>query len=132
VPGLAPGPAPQGDAIIGALIIGGLIVAALLILTVLAVDRRRRRRAEAIVLETGLLDRLMVEPRLAGTRLSVSVHAPWRRGLAPIVEMRGEVGSPELRALALRLAHQEALRFYPDARVEDRIFVAPPIIAGAV
>jgi hypothetical protein len=46
------------------------------------------------------------------------------------VEVRGEVEYPEIRETAIRVVRQELLRFHPDARVEDRIFVSPPIPAG--
>jgi hypothetical protein len=126
VPGPVPAPSSGGTGlavpIVLALVLIGLLIAAVRIM-----DRRRRRRDEASAIEASLSDALMREPRLAGTVLTTSVHLPLSHRAAPTVEVRGEVAYPELRDVAIRAVRQELLRFHSDARVEDRIFVAPPI-----
>src|SRR5262245_36888845 len=105
-------------------LLGGLIAAVVL------TDRRRKRQAQAIAIEGQLSDVLMREPRLAGTVITTVAHVPLSGRAAPTVEVRGEVEYPELRDMVLRLVQQELLRFHPEGRVEDRIFVAPPVHAG--
>jgi hypothetical protein len=46
------------------------------------------------------------------------------------VEIRGQVEYPDLREVAVRIVRQELLRHHPEGRVEDRIFVSPPVPAG--
>ena len=65
----------------------------------------------------------MREPRLARTVITTVAHVPLTGRSAPTVEVRGEVEYPELRETAVRIVRQELLRYHPDGRVEDRIFV---------
>lgn len=126
----APGgtPLPAGG---GATVTAGIIlVVALLGVLILALavrDLRRKRRAQAVVIEGQIADALMREPRLVGAGLAAEVHLPLQGGAAPTVEVRGEVEYPELRETAVRIVRQELLRYHAAGQVEDRIFVAPPI-----
>jgi hypothetical protein len=107
--------------VLGAVILGGLILAVALM------DLRRKRRAEMVAVEGQISDALMREPRLIGATLTPLAHVPMSARSAPTVEIRGAVEYPELRDIAVRIVRQELLRHHPNGRVEDRIFVAPPV-----
>jgi hypothetical protein len=98
-----------------------------LILAVVVVDLRRKRRAQAIAIEGQIADALMREPRLSRTVITTVAQVPLTGRAGPTVEVRGEVEYPELRETAVRIVRQELLRHHPEGRVEDRIFVAPPV-----
>jgi hypothetical protein len=109
-----------------------LIVALLagLVFAVGVMDRRRKRQAQATAIEGQISDALMGDPRLAGTVLTPLAHVPLGTRSAPTVEIRGEVEYPELEETAVRIVRQELLRHHPEGRVEDRIFVSPPVPAA--
>jgi hypothetical protein len=107
--------------VLGVALLGGLIFAVALM------DLRRKRRAEMVAIEGQISDALMREPRLAGSTLTALARVPLSSRSAPAVEVRGAVEYPELREIAVRIVRQELLRHHPDGRVEDRIFVAPPV-----
>jgi hypothetical protein len=133
MPGGAPSaPADASADVLGPLLVVGLVIAGLLALSVRLVDTRRRRLAEALAIEATLADALMRDPRLVGTPVVTSVHMPLAGKGAPTVEVRGEVPYPELREVAIRLISQEVRRVHPAAQVEDRIFVAPPVLSPQV
>ncbi|HEY7142347.1 MAG TPA: hypothetical protein VIE44_19810 [Methylomirabilota bacterium] len=129
----APGPGgaalPSADG--GSLLVPALILAVALlgalILAVVVVDLRRKRRAQAIAIEGQIADALMREPRLSRTVITTVAQVPLTGRAGPTVEVRGEVEYPELRETAVRIVRQELLRHHPEGRVEDRIFVAPPV-----
>jgi hypothetical protein len=132
----APGPGgptlvpPDGGNLFGPAIILAATLLGALILTVVFLDLRRNRRAQAIAIEGQIADALMREPRLTRAMITSVAHLPLTGRAAPTVEVRGEVEYPDLREIAVRVARQELLRYHPDGRVEDRIFVAPPVPAG--
>jgi hypothetical protein len=128
-----PGPSsapPDGGGMMAPAIILALALLAGLILAVAIVDMKRKRRAEAIAIESQIADALMREPRLARSPVTTVARVPLMGKSGITVEVRGEVEYPEIRETAVRVVRQELLRFHPDARVEDRIFVSPPIPAG--
>jgi hypothetical protein len=98
-----------------------------LILTVAVMDLRRKRRAEMVAIEGQISDALMREPRLTAATLTPLAQVPLSARSVPTVEIRGEVEYQELREVAVRIVRQELLRHHPNGRVEDRIFVAPPV-----
>ena len=106
------------------LLVGGIV------LLIAAADLRRKRRIQAMVIESMISDAVMREPRLAGVALTAVAQVPLTSRRLPTVEIRGQVEYPDLREIAVRIARQELLRHHPDGRVEDRIFVSPPIPAG--
>jgi hypothetical protein len=110
--------------ILAVALLGGLILA------VGVMDLRRKRRAEGVAIEGQISDALMRDPRLAGAVLTALAHVPLTTRTAPTVEIRGEVEYPELRETAVRIVRQELLRHHPEGRVEDRIFVLPPVPAA--
>jgi len=128
-PGPGAGPADGGGLVAPAIILG-LALLGLLILSVAIMDLRRKRRAQAIAIEGQIADALMREPRLAGTVITAIAQVPLASGAMPSVEVRGEVEYPELREVAVRIVRQELLRHHSEGRVEDRIFVAPPVAAA--
>ncbi len=131
-PGPVPPAPPGGGGGIGVPLLIALGFIVLIVVAVRILDMRRRRRDEASAIEASLSDALLREPRLAGTVITTSAHLPLSRNAPPVIEVRGEVPYPELRDIALRAVRQEALRFHAGARVEDRIFVAPPVPAQTV
>lgn len=123
-------PGPEGGSLVVPLIVLGLALLGVLILTVAITDLRRKRRAQAVAMEGQISDALMREPRLAGAVLTPVAHVPLSARGAPSVEIRGQVEYPELREIAVRIVRQELLRHHPEGRVEDRIFVSPPVATG--
>lgn len=130
-PGATPFPATDGGGLAVPAIIVGLGLLGALIVAVAAMDLRRKRRAQAIVIEGQIADTLMREPRLRGTVITALAEVPLTGRSAPTVEVRGEVQYPELRDIAVRIVRQELLRYHPDGRVEDRMLVLPPIPVAA-
>ena len=110
--------------VLGVALLGGLIFA------VAIMDLRRKRQAEMVAIEGQISDALMREPRLTAATLTPVAHVPLSSRSAPTVEIRGAVEYPELREIAVRIVRQELLRHHPDGRVEDRIFVAPPVLTA--
>jgi hypothetical protein len=111
-------------------IILGIAFLAVLVVGVMFLDLKRKRMAQAIAIEGQIADALMREPRLTRTVITPVAHLPLTGKPRPMVEVRGEVEYPELREVAVRAVRQELLRSYPEGTVEDRIFVAPPVMAG--
>lgn len=128
-PGGTPSPTADGTLIAPAIILAVALLA-VLIVAVAIVDLRRKRRAQAIAIEGQIADALMRDPRLMGSVVTTAVHMPLTRQTGPMVEVRGEVAYPELRETAMRIVRQELLRHHPEGRVEDLIFVSPPVPAG--
>jgi hypothetical protein len=131
IPAPGPGGTPPADGgmvapaiILAVALLGGLILA------VAIVDLRRKRQAQAVAIEGQISDALMRDPRLTGSVITTVAHVPLSSGAAPTVEVRGEVDYPELREAAVRIVRSELLRHHPEGRVEDRIFVSPPVAAG--
>jgi hypothetical protein len=129
-PGGSPIPPADGGSMAAPAIILGVALLGGFILTVALVDLRRKRQAQAVAIEGSIADALMRDPQLRGTVITTVAHVPLASGGVPTVEVRGEVDYPELREAAVRTVRQELLRHHPDGRVEDRIFVSPPIHAG--
>jgi hypothetical protein len=125
-----PYPSAEGGGLVAAAIILGLALLGVLILSVAIMDIRRKRRTQAIAIEGQIADALMREPRLTGAVITTVAHVPLNGRAGPTVEVRGEVEYPELRDVAVRIVRQELLRHHSEGRVEDRIFVSPPIPAG--
>jgi hypothetical protein len=128
----APGPGNQlptqdGASLMVPAIILVVAIVGVLVIAVAMVDMRRKRRAEAVMIESQIADALMREPRLQGTVITTLAEVPLMGRSAPTVEVRGEVEYPDLRDVAVRIVRQELLRHHPEARVEDRILVLPRV-----
>jgi hypothetical protein len=130
LPTPGPGGPPSDSSMMAPAIILALALLGGLIFAVAIVDLKRKRRAEAVAIESQIADALMREPRLARSAVTTVAHVPLAGRSGLIVEVRGEVEYPEIRETAIRVVRQELLRFHPDAKVEDRIFVSPPVPAG--
>lgn len=106
-----------------------IIVAVLvtLVVTVKLFDVRRRRNDEAVSLQSRLADALMIDPMLRSATVTPTVHVPISRGSPVVVEVSGDVPSPEMRDLVLRKVTQEVSDLVHRVQVEDKLLVLPPI-----
>ena len=109
-------PAADGGSMMAPAIILALALLGGLILAVAIVDLKRKRRAEAVAIESQIADALMREPRLTGNVVTTVAHVPLTGRSGLTVEVRGEVEYPELRETAVRIVRQELLRYHPDGR----------------
>jgi hypothetical protein len=119
-------PSPEGW---GGTVILGLTLLALLVILVVVTrfyDRRRKREAEAIGLQSRLSDALLMDRALQSASVTPTVHAPmWRRSPL-IVEVHGDVPTAELRDAVLRVVQREATQLRSDVEVEDKLLIVPP------
>ena len=129
-PGGSPPPAAESGSLVVPMVLLFVALVGGLVLAVALADLRRKRRMQAIAIEGQISDALMREPRLAGSVLTAVAQVPLAARGVPTVEIRGQVEYPDLREIAVRIVRQELLRHHPEGRVEDRIFVSPPITAG--
>lgn len=122
-----PVPPPSAEGWSGTVILGLAAVAVVVILGVVVklYDRRQRREAEAIGLQSRLSDVLLTERTLQGTTVTPTVRAAlW--GRSPLViEVSGDVPTPEMRDMVLRVVRLEASRLRPDVEVEDKVLIMP-------
>jgi hypothetical protein len=119
-------PAPNGWS--GTVILGLIALALLVILGVVTTfyDRRRKREADAIGLQSRLSDALLMDRTLQSTVVTPTVHTPmWKRSPL-IVEVHGDVPTAELRDAVLRVVQREATQQRPDVEVEDKLLIVPP------
>ena len=136
----APSPAPPsavppsatGSGI--AMLAAAIIVVALLGLlgiTVKLLDLKRRRESEAVQLQAQISDALLREQALFGLPVTPIAHVPLWSGTPALIELRGQVPTPEIKDAVLRLVRREAARVRPDFRVEDRLAVVPTMVRAA-
>ncbi len=128
----APTPRPGGPAGSG----GGAnpVAMVLVILGVLVIvgigvklyDLRRRRQSEAVRLQAQISDALLREQLLFGLPIMTTARAPLWRGSPAIIEVAGQVPSPQARETALRIVRAEAGRIRSDFQIDDRLAVVPP------
>lgn len=116
---------------------GGTVVVVLLVLALLVIvgvavktyDVRRRQKSDALYLQATLSDALMREPSLFGLSLAPSAHVPiWKRSPV-VIELAGQVPSPQARETALSIVRAEAARIRSDFQIEDRVAVVPRRVA---
>ncbi len=69
----------------------------------------------------------MTDPSLKSATVTPTVHVPISRGSPVIVEVSGDVPSPELRDVVLRKVRQEVSDLLPRVQIEDKLLVLPPI-----
>jgi hypothetical protein len=105
----------------------GLLLAGAVLAVVAAVafGLRRRREAEALLIEGHIVDALLADPDLGRLPVSVTVSVPLSRRGVVLAEVRGQVPSQEWRRRILRLVEGEMLRLRPYSRAEDRLMVLP-------
>lgn len=90
-------------------------------------DLRRRRESEAVQLQAQLSDALLQDRALFDLSVTPTAHVPMWTGSPAVIELSGDVPSPELREAVLRLVRKEASRMRSDVRIDDHITVLPPI-----
>lgn len=94
------------------------------------VSRRRKRVADAVILQSQLFDALSREAQLRGLHITPRARVSgWRRSQVTI-EVAGEVPTPELRGAVMQIASAETKRLQPDAIPEDHLFIVPPTPRG--
>jgi hypothetical protein len=136
-PGAAPATPPGAPDIA----VGGGWGATVFVLAVLAMivimaaiakyhDLRNRRETAALALQSRLSDALLTDQALDGLAVTPSVHVPMS-GSPAIVEITGEVPSPDAREQVLRAVSREAQAVRADVEIEDRMLVLPPVRARA-
>jgi hypothetical protein len=128
-----PGAPPSAAGWSGTVILGLAALALVVILGVVArlYDRRRKREAEAIGVQSRLSDALLTDRTLQGAIVTPTVHAPmWKRSPL-IIEVCGDVPTAELRDAVLRVVLREASQLRPDVEVEDKLLIVPPRPARA-
>ena len=105
----------------------GVVVALLVIIGagVKLYDLKRKREAEAVLLQSQLSDALLREPGFSGLPLTATVHMATFKKSSPVVEISGQVPTKEARERALTIVRAETLRVRPDAQFEDRIAIVP-------
>jgi hypothetical protein len=116
----------------------GIATAVLLILGLLVIvgvavklyDFKRRRDGEAVHIQAQVSDALLREERLLGVPVTATAHIATWKGTPVILELTGEVPSPELREAALGVATAEARRVRPDVEIRDRMSLAAPARAA--
>src|SRR5262245_20208079 len=81
--------------------------------------RRRKRMADAVILQSQLFDAFAREAQLRGLHITPRARVSgWRRSQVT-VEVAGEVPTPELRGTVMQIASAETKRLQPDAIPED-------------
>ena len=125
-PGSAAAPAPAGDNS-GILLALGLMAAILVIvgIGVKMWDRRRKREAEAVHLQSQLSDALLREADFFGLSITPTVTSV--SGDAPRVEVSGRAPSPAVRDAALRIVREECLRTNHTCEIIDHVEIAPEV-----
>src|SRR5712692_7623685 len=121
----APPPAADGGstAIAAVLVVLGLLV--IIGLAVKLFDLKRKRESEGVQLQAQVSDALLREPSLAGLPLTPTAHNPIWTGTPATIEVTGQVPTPELKEIALRLVRDEAARIRSDVQIEDHLSVVP-------
>jgi hypothetical protein len=116
----------------GALLFFVLLAALFVIVAVVVklLDRSRKRRDEAVLLQARIADAMLLDPSLVKLPVTATVHAPFSRSAPLAVEMSGQVPTTALRDAALETALREASESGLAFKLEDRIEVAPE--AGAI
>ena len=107
----------------------GILVGVTLVTVVgiLLLDAQRRRDHRASAFQDRLAGPITRELGLAGVAVLPTVRIPlWSASTRPaVIQLVGQVPSPDLRDRVVRIVEREAmrLRYF---RIEDRIRIAPP------
>ena len=128
-----PAPPPAADsgstAIAAVVVVLGLLV--IIGLVVKLFDLKRKRESEGVQLQVQVSDALLREPSLAGLPLTPTAHIPMWTGTPATIEVTGQVSTPELKDIALRLVRDEAARTRADSQIEDRLSIVPTTARAA-
>ena len=128
LPPVLPVPMPSDGSLASQIgVMTGLLLAGavLAVVTAVAFAFRRRREAEALMIEGQIVDALLAAPELSRLPVSITVRVPLSRRGMVLAEVRGQVPSQEWRRAVLRLVEGELLRLRPYSRAEDRLMVLP-------
>jgi hypothetical protein len=107
---------------------GVLVVIAVAIVVVARYSvLRRKRKEEAVILQSQLSDALAREVQLRGLQIIPKSHVSGWRQARVTLEVAGEVPTPEIRETVMRIARAEVRRFRPDVIPEDCLFIVPPV-----
>jgi hypothetical protein len=135
-PGASRSPTPSptsSDPTTGSALI--LVVLALVVIGIVVVARRvsarRRRTEEAVILQSQLSDFVLRETQLRGLSITPRARVLGWRKPEVMVEVAGEVPTPDLRDTAMRVVGSEAKRLRPDVTAEDHLFIVPPARAAS-
>jgi hypothetical protein len=121
-PGVAPA-AGGGNAVAVVVVIVGLLV--LVGIVVKLYDLKRTREADAVHLQAQVSDALLREQALFGLPVTPTARVPLLKGSPATIEIAGQVPTPEMREMVLRIVRSEALRIRPDVQIDDRMAVVP-------
>jgi hypothetical protein len=102
-------------------VLGGLI--AIVAAGVKMYDLKRKREADAEYLQAQGSDALLRESSLFGAPVTPTVHVPFWSGTPATIDVTGEVPTPEVRQIALRIIRAEASRLRSDFVIDDRMRV---------
>jgi len=111
---------------VASLVFLGAVVTAIVIVARYAATRRKRLE-EALVLQAHVSDVLLRESQLRGLIITPTARVPIRRARPVTIEVAGEVPTPELREIILRLVRAEVSRGRSDVITEDHLFIGPPM-----
>lgn len=127
----AAGPAASGT---NAFVAAAIILVGLLVVLGVAVkffDLRRRREADAVHLQAQISDALLRDATLFGMPITPTARAPLWKGSPATIEVSGQVPSPELRDVVMRIVREEAARIRPDFVIEDHLVIEPTAARAA-
>ena len=109
--------------------IGGMIMLVLVLAAVgVAVklfDLKRKREADAVLLQAQLSDALLRDASLAGLLVTPTATVPFWSGSPATVALEGRVPFSEQRDQVRRVVEREAARIRPDVVIEDHVAVTP-------
>ncbi len=108
-----------------------VILVVVLGLAVKLYDLKRKREEEAVAAQARVSDALLMDAALAGLPLTPTAHLPLWKGTPLVVEIKGAVPRPELRAAAVDVAKREMGRSRSDFLIEDHIAVDPAAVGRA-
>ncbi len=127
---MSPPAADSGSTAIAAIVVVlGLLV--IIGLVVKLFDLKRKRESEGVQLQAQVSDALLREPSLTGLPLTPTAHIPMWTGTPATIEVTGQIPTPELKDIALRLVRDEAARTRADSQIEDRLSIVPTTARAA-
>jgi hypothetical protein len=86
-------------------------------------DLRRKREADAVHLQAQVSDALLREPTLIGLAITPTAHIPTWSGSPAVIQVTGQVPTPDMKDAALRIVETEARRLRDDFRIDDQIAI---------
>ena len=114
-----------GGAGSSAIVMYGVVVVALAAAAIVAklVDLRRERDRQAAGLQATISNALLSEATGLGSRITATARLPLWSGSTITVEVGGQVSTPRLREMALRIVSEEASRTGRVVKINDQVQV---------